>query len=85
MRKFKIIYAIPKFNDVERDYYFHISDAEHNLLKKYASIKSKVFLILQIGYFKAIQQFYKFSLDEVADDVNFIIKKHYSTVENKKN
>ena len=45
------IYARPKFDDVERDYFFQLSDEEHNLLKKYTSIKSKVFLISQIGYF----------------------------------
>jgi len=80
----KDIYARPIFNDIERDYFFRLSDGEHNLLKKYVSIKSKVFLVLQIGYFKAMQQFYKFSLGEVEDDVNYIIKKHYSSNENKK-
>lgn len=79
------IYSRPKFNDNnERDYFFALNEREHNLLKKYASIKSKIFFILQIGYFKAIQQFYKFSLNEVEDDVNFIIKKYYSSVESEK-
>lgn len=73
------LYSRPEFNDEERDYFFTLNDEENNLLKKYTSIKSKVFLILQIGYFKAIQQFYKFSLDEVKEDVNFIFKKHYSS------
>jgi hypothetical protein len=78
------IYSIPIFNDDnERNHFFTLSDAEHNLLEKYTSIKSKVYLIIQIGYFKAIQQFYKFSLDDVEDDVNFIINKHYSSEENK--
>jgi hypothetical protein len=78
------IYARPKFKDVERDYFFQLSDDEHNLLKKYASIKSKLFFILQIGYFKAMKQFYKFTLDEVVDDLNYIIKKHYSSAEEEK-
>ncbi|PIR10203.1 MAG: transposase, partial [Gammaproteobacteria bacterium CG11_big_fil_rev_8_21_14_0_20_46_22] len=79
------LYSIPIFNDDnERDHFFTLGDAEHKLLKKYTSVKSKVYLIMQIGYFKAIQQFYKFSLDDVKDDVNFIIKKHYSSEENKK-
>lgn len=79
------IYSRPKFNDDnERDYFFALTEREHKLLKKYTSIKSKVFFILQLGYFKAIQQFYKFSLHEVEDDVNFIIKKHYLSAENKK-
>lgn len=72
------LYARPEFNDDDRDYFFTLNEEEHTLLKKYKSLKSKVFLILQMGYFKAIQQFYKFSLDEVKDDVSFVIKKHYS-------
>ncbi|MEO8402642.1 MAG: Tn3 family transposase, partial [Gammaproteobacteria bacterium] len=78
------LYSRPEFNDEEREYFFTLNDEEHDLLKKYASIKSKVFLILQIAYFKAIQQFYKFTLDEVADDVNYIITKHYSSAEKNK-
>ena len=79
------LYSIPIFSDNnERDHFFTLSDAEHKLLEKYTSIKSKVYLIIQIGYFKAIQQFYRFSLDDVKDDVNFIIKKHYSSEENLK-
>lgn len=77
------LYSRPKFNDEERDYFFMLNEEEHKLLKKYTSIKSKVFLILQMGYFKAVQQFYRFSLDEVKDDVSFVVKKHYSS-ENKK-
>jgi len=78
------LYSIPKFNDdSERDHFFSLNDAEHKLLKKYTGIKSKVYLIIQIGYFKAIQKFYKFSLNEVEDDVNFILKKHYSLIYDK--
>src|SRR3990167_9684354 len=76
------LYSIPIFSDDnERNHFFTLSDEEHKLLEKYTGIKSKVYLIIQIGYFKAIQQFYKFSLDDVKDDVNFIIKKHYSSEE----
>jgi len=35
----KDIYARPKFDDVERDYFFQLSDEEHNLLIKYTSIR----------------------------------------------
>ena len=47
------LYSIPIFNDDnERDHFFTLGDAEHKLLKKYTSVKSKVYLIMQIGYFK---------------------------------
>ncbi len=44
------LYSIPIFSDDnERDHFFTLSDAEHKLLEKYTSIKSKVYLIIQIG------------------------------------
>jgi len=79
------LYSRPKFNDTEREYYFQLDEIEFKLLKKYTNIKSKIFLILQIGFFRAKQQFYKFKLDDVSDDVDYVIKKYYSSdVKNKK-
>lgn len=77
------LYGIPQFTDVDREYFFQLDENEHKLLKNYTNLKSKVFLILQLGYFKAKQQFFKFKLDEVKEDVNYVIKKHYTISEEK--
>jgi len=79
------IYARPQFTDADRDYFFQLGDKEHKLLKKYTNLKSKVFFILQNGYFSAKKKFFKFTIDDVIDDVAYIIKKHYApTAGNKK-
>jgi hypothetical protein len=80
--EFEELYALPKFNELERDHYFQLTKDEQALLKNYPNIKSKMFLILQIGYFGAKKQFYKFTLDEVKEDIAHIIKKYdcFSTI-----
>ena len=71
------LYAIPKFSDAERDYFFQLSEDEHQLVRKYTGTKTRIYLILQLGFFKAAKQFYKFNFDDVPEDVNYIIKKYF--------
>jgi hypothetical protein len=71
------LYSRPQFNEAERNYYFSLSETEHQLLNQYAGVKTKIYFILQLGFFKAAKQFYKFSIDDVKEDTNYIIKKYF--------
>lgn len=75
------LYARPRFNEDERDYYFELTDAEKKLVGEYTSLKLKVYLILQMGYFKSNKLFYKFSFNEAKEDVDYIIKKYFNLPE----
>lgn len=72
------LYSRPKFNKAERDYYFLLSDKEHQSLSQYRNLKSKLYFILHLGYFKASKQFYKFSIEMVQADVTYLIEKYFS-------
>ena len=63
------LYARPDFNSVEQALYFSLNDRERMLLNQYSNIKTKVYFILQLGYFKARHQFFKFKLEDVGIDV----------------
>ena len=68
------IYNRPDFNNDERELYFSINDErEIDLLNRYSNIKTRVYFILQLGYFKAKQQFYKFNLEDVITDVEYVM------------
>ena len=75
------LYARPRFNDAERDYYFQLNDDDRKLVNKYTGTKTKIYLILLLGYFKAVQQFDKFTFDDVKEDVDYIIKKYFDASE----
>jgi len=68
------VYNRPDFNDDERELYFSVNEErEIDLLNRYSNIKTCVYFILQLGYFKAKQQFYKFNLKDVITDVEYVM------------
>jgi len=75
-REIAAIYNRPQFSDAERRHYFSLTDVELNAVKlklfngKEAS--SKLYFILQLGYFKAKHLFFRFQYNDVGHDFNFI-------------
>lgn len=66
------LYARPIFNDEERLLYFTLTKSESLAAMKYANVRTRLYFILQLGYFKAKQQFYSFNIDEVIEDAAFV-------------
>lgn len=71
------LYEIPKFSDDERRWYFELHNSEHELLKLPVTRKTKVDAILQLGYFKAKNQFFKYQHNEVKSDVGYIVNRYF--------
>jgi hypothetical protein len=76
-REITDLYSRPDFNQHERALYFTLNEDEAVALNHYSNIKTRLFFILQLGYFKAKQQFFKFDLVEVKSDVNYIISNFF--------
>lgn len=68
------LYSRPIFPHQERVQYFTLSHVEKEVLQTLRSIKSKVYFILQLGYFKSKQLFFQFKLSEVKEDIQYILK-----------
>ena len=71
------IYGIPHFTNEERIEYFSLSPSEKATLEQLHSIKSRVYFILQLGYFKARHIFFAFNIREVFDDVKYIQEQYF--------
>jgi hypothetical protein len=71
------LYGWPRFTQEERDDYFALSDQENAVLGQLHSLKSKLFFILQLGYFKARQMFFTFDLRDVEEDAAHIRQKYF--------
>lgn len=72
------LYSRPDFNQHEKELYFTLNEREHLILNQYSSIKTRIYFILQLGYFKAKQQFFKFDLADVETDVAYITSHFFS-------
>lgn len=72
------LYSRPEFNAHEQCLYFSLSPAERAALEQFRNTRTRIHFILQLGYFKAKQQFFNFSFDEVSSDVQYIVATYYS-------
>jgi hypothetical protein len=72
------LYGIPDFDDFQRVEYFAMTDIERSLALGRKNLLAQVYCLLQIGYFKAKQAFFQFSLDEVPhEDIDFLLQRYF--------
>lgn len=72
------LYGIPNFDDFQRIEFLAMTEAERSLALQRRGILKQVYCLLQIGYFKAKQGFFQFTLDEVPpEDVAFLLQRYF--------
>jgi TnpA family transposase len=71
------IYGRPHFTHEERRNYFSLSQPEKELAQTFRSVKSQAYFILQLGYFKAKHQFFTFDLNEVVEDLQYVVEQYF--------
>ena len=69
--------ARPIFNQNEQRLYFELTQVELNTPGQFGTIKTKVYFILQLAYFKARNQFFTFTFDDVRADVDYVLAKFF--------
>lgn len=67
------LYARPIFNKNERMLYFSMTKDELYALGQFRTLKTKVYFLLQLAYFKAKNQFFTFSFEDVKVDISYIM------------
>lgn len=70
------LYALPHFTDEERRAYFELGEAEQQLVQS-RTTSVAAHLTLQLGYFKAKQQFFEYDQDAIQDDLRYILCRHF--------
>lgn len=71
-------YALPQLQKSDRALFFDLNKEEYACMKRFKHLKTQVFFILQLGYFRDKQQFFTFDLKEVKNDVKFILESHFN-------
>ncbi len=72
------LYALPEFNDEEQALYFALTPPQRTALDQYQNKRTRVYFILQLGYFQAKQQFFTFDFESVKQDTQFVLKTYYN-------
>ena len=72
------LYGLPNFDDFQRIEFFAMTDDERSLALGRKSLLAQMYCLLQIGYFKAKQAFFQFTLDDVPpEDVEFLLLRYF--------
>ncbi len=71
------VYGLPVFDDEDRAFYFTLSPPERAILSQLHGLKSSIYYILQLGYFKARRQFFVFNLQQVATDAQHVQRSYF--------
>ena len=71
------LYGMPRFCEDDRQLYFDLSTAEREAAGAIHTASVAVHLILQLGYFKAKRQFFLYELEEVQDDIGYILQQYF--------
>jgi len=72
------LYGLPDFDDFQRAEYFALTGAELILVHQRKGVAEQVYCLLQIGYFKAKQAFFNFSLQDVpSEDIDFVMQRYF--------
>ena len=71
------MYGLPDFDDAQRLEYLALSETELALATSRPGLDTKVYCILQIGYFKAKHAFFRFDWNEVEDDCAFVLSRYF--------
>ena len=72
------LYGRPRFTPDERQESFAFSPPELAALEPFRSHPSRLYAMLQLGYFKARQPFFVFSLPEVAEDIRYLQERYFA-------
>lgn len=71
------LYGLPDFDDAQRLDYLCLPESELALACDRAGLHNQVWCVLQIGYFKAKQTFFRFAWDDVPDDLAFVLSRYF--------
>ena len=72
------LYDLPDFDDFQRAEFFDMTEKEHGIVFQRNGLRSQLYCLLQMGYFKAKQAFFRFSLQDVPEeDITFIMQRYF--------
>ena len=75
-KEIEALYGLPRFTEEERPLYFELSGPERGEVATHTTSVA-VHLILQLGYFKARQQFFAYDPVAVSEDLRYIRERYF--------
>jgi hypothetical protein len=70
------IFKLPVFSDEDREIYFTLLDKEKAHYETLRGSSSRLYFLIQLGYFKARSQFFSLSWQEIKKDRKYLVHRY---------
>ena len=70
--EYDALWELPRFTQADRDIFFSLTHPERDIMQKLRSPHTKLHFLLQLGYFRARQCFFRLEINDIRDDVNYL-------------
>ena len=74
------LYGIPELSNEDREVLFGLLETDYQAINEITNDVAKIDYILQLGYFRAQKYFFKFTFQQIRQDVWFIINNYFPDV-----
>jgi TnpA family transposase len=78
--EYELLWGFPRFTQSDRDLFFTLTAPERGAVEQCHSVRTKIHLLLHLGYFRARQRFFRFELPAVRDDVDYLRRRYFDNV-----
>lgn len=75
----KALYNLPSLNDEEKTYVFELDNEDRAYIETLNDTAQKINYILQLGYYRTVSYFFRFTFQQVKNDVQFILHHYFPT------
>jgi TnpA family transposase len=73
----KELYNKPKFNPEQRAFYFFLNELQKQEIESLRSLESRIYFILQLGYFRSKLLFFNINFRELGEDIHYILCEYF--------
>jgi len=70
--EYEQLWGLPRFSQYDRDLFFSLTAQELEILDRLRTHRTKAHFLLQLGYFRARQRFFRFEMTTVRDDLEYL-------------
>ena len=70
--EYELLWGVPRFSQYDRDLFFTLAAPERHALARLRTVRTKAHFLLQLGYFRARQRFFRVEVQSVHDDIEYI-------------
>ena len=74
--EYELLWGLPRFSLADRDLFFTLNRREEQILGQLRTPRTKLHFLLQLGYFRARQRFFRLDAYAVRDDLAYLSRRY---------